>query len=61
MEVKLSIEVKQISKEIAMELYKILKQERIFEKKTSTIYQKTERLLDNLSMIKVAIENKKTV
>ena len=61
MEVKLSIEVKQISKEIAMELYKILKQERIFEKKTSTIYQKTERLLDNLSMIKVAIENKKNI
>ena len=57
----MSIEVKQISKEIAMELYKILKQERIFEKKTSTIYQKTERLLDNLSMIKVAIENKKNI
>lgn len=57
----MSIEVKQISKEIAMELYKILKQERIFEKKTLTIYQKTERLLDNLSMLKVAIENKKNV
>ena len=59
MEVKLSTEVKQISKEIAMELYKILKQERIFVKKTSTIYQKTERLLNNLAMIKVSIDNKK--
>lgn len=57
----MSIDVKQISKEIAIELYKILKQERIFEKKTLTIYQKTERLLDNLTMIKVAIENKKNI
>ena len=38
-----------------------MKQESFFEKKTLTIYQKIERLLDNLTMIKVAIENKKTV
>lgn len=48
-----------ISKEIVNEFYKIIKQEIFFKKKTLTIYQKTEKLLDNLSMIKVAIENKK--
>lgn len=61
MEVKLKVDVKQITKEIVNELYKIMKQEGFFEKKTLTIYQKTERLLDNLSMIKVAIENKKNI
>lgn len=55
----MKVDVKQITREIVNELYKIMKQEGFFEKKTLTIYQKTERLLDNLSMIKVAIENKK--
>lgn len=57
----MNIEAKQISKEIVKELYKIMEQEGFFEKKTLTIYQKTERLLDSLSMLKVAIENKKNV